>query len=143
MIATVAEARDQIFTILRDSLDLLSFPEDQIIWDNAPTDQPSGNLSTVYAEVRHTLGRQDSLSGVTGVKKWLNRGILMVTLDTPRESGGLGRDTLLQNIQEAYEGVTTPGRVWFRNVRISEGAASLGNWRRSHVFADFEYNRIH
>lgn len=143
MTATITEARDQVFTILKTALDGIAFPLNRVSWDDAPTLSPVGNNSAVYVEMRHTGGAQASLANHGGERKWTNSGTLFITVDTPREEGGNEMDNLLGVIQEAYEGSTTPGSVWFRNARILQDKSVPRNWRRAMVLVDFQYDRIH
>jgi hypothetical protein len=91
--------------------------------------------------VQHTAGRQASLSGASGTKRWERSGFLIVQLFTPILQGQSSADSLVGIIRGAFEGYSTPSGVWFRNPRISE-VGSDGTWYQTNILVDFLYDEV-
>ena len=84
---------------------------------------------------------QATLSGPIGRRRFRRFGVLIVQLLVPSGRGLSGGTDYAKLIQDAYEGVTSPGGVIFRNVRVNEIGQS-GSFYQTNVSADFEYDEI-
>ncbi len=145
--ATTAQARDEILARLKAVADAVTPTPLKLVFDDAPG-QPARTESTASrvapwarARVQHTTGRQASLSGANGVKRWERGGFLIVQLFTPMLEGQNLADSLGSIIRGAFEGYSTPSGVWFRNPRIQE-VGSDGTWYQTNIFVDFQYDEV-
>lgn len=143
MPSTTKQARDEILGRLKSTVDALTAPPGPltIIYDDAKKEPPRDATSWARARVQHTTGRQASLSGATGVKRWERGGFLIVQLFTPAKEGQNLSDDLASIIRGAFEGYSTPSGVWFRNPRINE-VGQDGTWYQVNIFVDFLYDEI-
>lgn len=144
MPTTVAEARDQMSQVLKDAIDESDDYEDTLIlWKDTDADPPNSTKEPwIRFAVHHSSGRQASLSGALGTKRYRRNGIVRVRLFTAKGEGHSTSDVLGPIIMHAYEAGDTPDGVWFRNVRIQEVGVS-GGWFETDILADFEYDEIH
>lgn len=145
--ATTTQARDEILARLKTAADSVTPNPLRLIYDDAPG-QPTRTESTTSrvdpwarARVQHTAGRQASLSGASGTKRWERSGFLIVQLFTPILQGQSSADSLVGIIRGAFEGYSTPSGVWFRNPRISE-VGSDGTWYQTNILVDFLYDEV-
>ena len=134
---TFAQANDDILALLKAAWDPTGhemFYED--IREQRETDQ------TPWAQVvvRHAAGQQDTLGGI-GNRSFLRLGVVIVTINTPSGSGLSTAYALAKVVADAYEGVSSPNGVWFRNVRINELGRD-GTFFQTNVLIDFEYTEI-
>ena len=145
MPATTATARDEILGRLKSVVDGLTSPPGplKVIWDDKKDQPPRANPTESWARalVQHTTGRQASLSGATGRKRWERGGFLIVQLFTPALEGQNLADELGSIIRGAFEGYSTPSGVWFRNPRINE-VGQDGAWLQTNIFVDFLYDEV-
>jgi hypothetical protein len=99
----------------------------------------------------HATGSQSSLSTVTGKRRWIRTGNIIVQVFTPLNSSELSAYDAAEIVVGGYEGKTTPSGAWFRNVRIQEVnrgvngslATDVNLWSQKNVVADFLYEQIH
>lgn len=76
-------------------------------------------------------------------KRYEAYGLLFVQIFCPKENARsmeLGR-LLAKLARNAYRGKSTPGGVWFRNVRIQE-LADEAMFHRFNVVAEYEYDEV-
>ena len=59
----------------------------------------------------------------------------------PVGDGLSGARVLGKVVVDAYQGKSTPGGAWFRNVRLQEVGPD-GNWSQVNVVAEFTYDEI-
>lgn len=101
-----------------------------------PQDSPWARFA-----VLHATGGQRSLTGLGNKKKWGREGTLWVQIFVPIGSGLSTAYQLAKIVTDAYEGVSTPSCVWFRNARINEVGAT-GGYEQLNVRVDFTYDEI-
>lgn len=132
---TFEQAVDEVLDLFKSAWDSTgheAFYED--IRDQR--DQSTDPWSLVI--VRHASGFQNNLGG-NGNRKFLRLGVLIVTIHTLSSSGLSSGYQLAKLVADAYEGVSSPNGVWFRNVRINELGRD-GSFYRINVLVDFEYH---
>jgi len=142
MTATLDQARDEVLTVFKTAweLDATSQNIPVLYWDVADDIPDSG--AWVRISMRHLGGRQATLRGATGERRYRYTGIVTVQVFTPFSEGMVLNDALATIAKNAFEGVTTdPGRVILRNVRINEIGPD-GQWFNTNVLADFEYDEV-
>lgn len=120
-----------------------AFPTMPIVWDDVDDQPPHADPAAPWARflIRHSKGRQASLSGAQATKRWIRGGLLVVQLFAPGGDGQRVGDELVSIILDAFEGGTTTGGVLFRNSRINEVGQS-GGWHQVNIIVEFEYDEI-
>lgn len=138
MTATFEQARDDIFSAFKAAWGVTTFP---VVWPDKPAEKPSGRTPWARVTIRHAGGFQATLSNINGQRRWRRNGVVIVQVFTP-SGEGLSRAYDLAKIAcDAFEGVSTPRGVWFRNARINEVGPD-GDWQQVNVLADFEYDEV-
>jgi hypothetical protein len=109
------------------------------LWPDTPQSIPDGE-PWVRPTIRHAGGKQASLAGVNGQRKFKHYGILIVQIFTPGGDGQTKSDTITQAFLTYFEKVNS-SPIWYRNIRAIEigkdGAAEQVNF-----MADFQYDNI-
>jgi hypothetical protein len=139
---TFAEARDEIHTLFKTAWDLGAETAGQaVLYADSKTQVPktddTDSNPDLWARitVQHTGGNQGTLGG----NKCFNRfGLVTVQVFTPSGTGLSLGDNVYKIVVDAYEGKTTPGGVWFRNVSVNE-IGPEGEWYQTNIIAEFEY----
>ena len=139
MSLTVAEARAEILTLLKAAWDAGAGGA-PLLYPNVAGEPPATG-SWGRASVIHGTGAQASLANAGGLRRWGRQGLVVVEIYSEPGKGLSQQDPLAILVLNAFEGQTTPGAVWFRNVRYNEVGRD-GKWNRVNVIADFEYDQI-
>ena len=147
MPVTPFEARREIYELLKavtDTIADLGTASANVIWDDTRKEIPDGTdpaPTWARVQVRHVTAEQATLADATfGVRRYTNRGIVTVQLFTAGGRDGLKTaDPIVTSIKGAFQGVSTPNGVWFRNVRTNE-VGTDGPWFQTNILADFEYD---
>ena len=134
MSLTYLEANDDILTLLKAVWDPTGHAMN---YDNVREQRENDQSPWAWVAVRHVAGQQDTLGG-QGYRLFLRIGLITVTINTPSSSGLSEGYNLAKVVADAYEGVTSPNGVWFRNVRINELGRD-GAFFQTNVLVDFEY----
>lgn len=138
-------ARDEILQMVTD------------YWDAQTEAQLGATAPIVYEEVgspdpryrevpwmrlivRHTNGRQATLGGI-GFRRFEKTGLVQCQIFAPKSKGVTTTDRLAKIATDSLEGKSSPGGVWFRNVRATE-LGPEGPWFRTNVVAEFVYDDI-
>jgi hypothetical protein len=109
---------------------------------DADEETPEGDYWTRVSMV-HVVGNQASLSGALGTQRWERNGLVTVQV-FQRQSLGGGLDILDQLakiVADMFEGYSTPGGVWFRDVTPQEIPPKRG-WRQVNILATFQYDEV-
>ena len=81
--------------------------------------------------------------GVNGQKRYTASGLVFAQIFSPRSaSNGFEKGIALGEVaKKAFRGKTTPGKIWFRNVRLNE-LEPEDSFYRLNVVAEFEYDEL-
>lgn len=134
---TFAQANDDILALLKAAWDPTGH---EMFYDDIREQRETDQTPWAQVVVRHAAGQQDTLGGV-GNRSFLRLGVVIVTINTPSGSGLSIAYALAKVVADAYEGVSSPNGVWFRNVRINELGRD-GTFYRTNVLIDFEYSEM-
>lgn len=134
---TFAQANDDILALLKAAWDPTGH---EMFYDDIREQRETDQTPWAQVVVRHAAGQQDTLGGV-GNRGFLRLGVVIVTINTPSGSGLSTAYALAKVVADAYEGVSSPNGVWFRNVRINELGRD-GTFYRTNVLIDFEYSEM-
>jgi hypothetical protein len=131
---TPQEARDEIMALFVAGWSSTGI--DLRFW-NAPGPLPKDRSPWARILVKHTQGGNASISS----KRFMRSGVIFVEIYTPVGGGFTQADDLAKIAMDVFQGKSTPGGVWFRNVRLVETDAE-GHWSQVNVIADFTYDEV-
>lgn len=129
---TADEARDEVYAIFKAVSDTTGL---EVAYDDSPARDNSDGWARVT--LRHATGRQSSLSGAMGTRRFTRTGTLWVQVFAPVGDGNATALSLAETVVNAYQAAS--GTVWYRNVRMRE-QGSDGAFARVDVLADFTYD---
>lgn len=136
MSLTFAQASDEILALFRTA-----WGDRPALYENVRGSPPRRPIPWARVTLRHITGAQASLAGGSGTRRWERVGILTVQIFVPSGQGLAGAQSLAKIAVDAYQGQTTPGGVWFRNVRLTEVGPD-GDWFQVNALAEFVYDEI-
>jgi hypothetical protein len=142
MSLTRKEAIDEICTVFKTAWDTTGHG-DRVKYDNVGKTSvpPSGQDPWVRVVIRHGTSAQGSLAGEVGTRRFRRTGLITAQVMEVKGQGLSGATDLPKIVQDAFEGVSTPGGVWFRDVAINEIGPD-GDFFLTNVVAFFEYDEI-
>ncbi len=132
---TADEARDEMLAVLKAAWDTTSVPANVSYPDKPFT--PPADAAWARATIRTATGRQSSLGGAMGAKRYTQTGTLWVQVFAPAGDGMVTAYALAQTVVNAYR--TARGTVWYRNPRWQEVGAS-GAFEQVNCLIDFTYD---
>ncbi len=144
----VTQGRDAIFTKIKATLDAdpVSAPVKVLYWDT-PQDVPRTQDGTtqaadpyIFAFVTFNGGGQSTLADQSGQTKFERFGIATLQIRAPFATGQSLLDELVEIGLRCFEKQEANG-VWFRNVRPID-LGHDGEWFRTDVLADFEFDQL-
>lgn len=100
----------------------------------------TGTEAWARVSYKPNLRNQTSLAS-SGNAKYTAEGIVVVEVYTPTGDGGLLDRTLTALVETAFEGVSTPNGVWYRNTH-TEPVGPDGVWWHSNVYAMWSYDEV-
>ena len=140
---TFTEARDEIHTLFKTAWDAgVETAGQTVLYADSKTQVPktddADNNPDLWAKitVQHSGGGNAAI-GNTFFDRF---GVVTVQVFTALGTGLSIGDNVYKIVADAYEGKTTPGGVWFRNVSVNE-VGPEGEWYQTNITADFEYNK--
>lgn len=138
MSLSFTQARDEILGQFKTAWDASVFSGAPVVyWDKTSADdKPNPDTTEVWVRmtVRHEIGRNDAI----GNRLFQREGTVTAQLFTRFGTGLANVDAASKVIVDAYQGQSTSGGVWFRNVRMNE-VGQDGQWFQTNILADFEY----
>lgn len=144
MSRTTQEAVNDILDILTSAVSSLDFP---VIYPDLPLTEPQFEMIDgepvitpwFRVTVRHNKRKQRTFGSSGDTRFYDSMGMVFIEVYTPTGNGLSQAYELCDLIREAYEGVSTPNGVWFRDVDIQE-AGLEGMWSHVNVLVQFEYD---
>ncbi len=99
--------------------------------------------ATSWARVTYKPNKrsQQAIGGGVGGRLFLQTGIMMVEVYTPSGDGGRIDRTFTRLVERAFEGISTPNGLWFRNVSTTARGVE-GTLHCSVVTVEWEYNEV-
>lgn len=151
MTTNYESARDEMFALLnvawQAGASAIVGYTPEIRWQGI-TKEGKVDVSKYWARVsiESVDGEQTTLSdcaGALGQKRYTDYGLVFVQLFAPIEAQQsqlkLGRLGMLA--RNAYRGVSTDGKVWFRNARIKTIPDEL-EFHRLNIVAEYQYDEL-
>lgn len=140
MTADALVARDEIYELINNAI-VASLPGVIVHWEGVEGVIPQ-NSKWLRVSLRHVTGRQASLAGENGVRRWNRTGFVSVQCFAPLASGGVKAATEMACVvRDALQGKATESCVWFRNPRINEVGVD-GDWFNVNATIDFDYDEL-
>lgn len=137
MTATVEQARDEMFALMRTA-----WGSRPLVYDDLEENKPDGAVPWARIIALHSSGGQSSISRQAGKRRYTRKGTLYINLFSKPGDGLRLLDPLAKIVLDAYEGkTTTPGGVWFTKVRLRELGVVKGYYQIN-VLAQFSYDEI-
>jgi len=132
---TYEEGRDAIYSIF------LAVWGDEwpIAWGGIAATVPRDNTPWAKVVLKHTDGRQATLAGEHGTRRFSRSGFVVISIFVPVGNGQTKAYQLAQLVSNAYEDARLD--VWFRNTRIKEQGAS-GAFEQVDVLSDFSFDEV-
>ena len=139
---TYAEARDEIHTLFKTAWDAGAETAGQpVLYVDTKTEVPqtvdADSNPDLWAKI--TVLHNGGSNGAIGNSLFNRFGVVTVQVFTAIGTGLSIGDNVYKIVGDSYEGKTTPGGVWFRNVSVNE-VGPEGEWYQTNITADFEYN---
>lgn len=110
------------------------------MWPDTPSTVPE-NIEWVRPSIHHLAGRQTTLSGDAGQRRFNRQGVLTIQCFTPIGDGHSAADKLVGDIVEYFEAIRN-SPIWYRNIRAIE-IGKEGSTVQVNVIADFTYEHVH
>jgi len=139
MSLTIAQARDEMFTLVRTAWVANSGGVPLRFWDTKDVIPGPSNSSWADLRAQWTIGNQNGFG--LSLRKYTREGILTLRVFTPFGDGLTENDSLTQVALNALEGVDTANGVWFRRVRVNH-IGQDGEWFQTNILADFFYEEV-
>lgn len=141
MSSNAIDFRDQVNAMIAAACP----PPVKIVWEGKlvkDADKPVATDTWIRVSIQHVNGRQASLAGADGRRRWRRVGFVSVQAFAPlRTSSVKGATTVACAARDALQGNSTLGCAWFRNARIAEVGESL-DWFQVNATIDFEYDEV-
>ncbi len=116
MTCTSQQAERECVTIFKTVADASWAAFQQRYDGNESNDPPPSDNSWFRWTMQHTDGAQGSLADHEGKRRWRREGLIMVQCFGLLDGGGKTlAQRMAESVRDAYQGVATPGGVWFRN----------------------------
>lgn len=137
---TYQQAKDEMFDVFKAAWDTTKYA-DRVHYEDVY--KPRGKNDDPWATVtlQHASGYQSTLSGAIGSRTFTRTGFITVQVFTPTGKGLQEAYELARVVSDAFEGTSTPGGVWFRNVRLNEVGRD-GEFFQLNVVIEFRYDEI-
>lgn len=132
---TADQARDEMLAVFKAAWDATAAASN-VGYPDKPFNPPS-NAAWARVSLRHANGRQSSLAGAMGTKRYTQTGTLWMQVFAPVGDGMVTAYGLAQAVANAYR--TARGTVWYRNTRMQE-VGSSGAFEQINVLTDFTYD---
>ena len=137
---TRGEAKDAVLGLLKAEWDGLTPPIPEIRWpDQDEGAFPPSTASWARVACYDVEGSQHSL-GVTGGRRFVRAGLVVIEIHTPRGDGEATMETLLGAVRAALEGKSV-GALETRDF-TELPPVSEGPWRRAAVTVGFVYDEV-
>lgn len=142
MTANAIIVRDQSFALINAAVTAWDGSVKKY-WEGVPAAAaPTSNDIWLRASLQHVTGRQSSLAGEDGVRRWNRTGFISVQCFAPLARGSVQKATQLACVvRDALQGKQTASCVWFRNPRINEIGEDK-DWFNVNATIDFDYDEL-
>lgn len=134
MSCTPTEARDQMSALFAAAWATTLKP---VVYDDLGGAPPEARDFWARLSIKHNNGGHNAI----GNHSFFRSGEVWIQLFGPLGQGLSGLDGYVKIVMDAYEGKTTAGGVWFKDVRFKEIGRD-GDFYQVNVIASFRYREI-
>lgn len=138
MSLTHQQARDEMFDVFKAAWDTTGYP---VHFEDVRKQRSKDEEPWAVVTLQHASGFQSTLSGAEGTRTFARLGFITVQIFTPNGKGLQEAYDLAKVVSDAFEGISTPGGVWFRNVRLNEVGRD-GEFFQLNVVIEFRYDEV-
>lgn len=138
MTMTFEQANDEILALFKTAWDTTDY---KVSYTNVTPSFPDDPEPWARPKMKHHAGGQGSITGGLGSRRYERLGLLTVQIFVPKGEGLSEAYSLGKVIADAYEGQSTAGGAWFRNIRPSE-AGDEGDFEQLNMLIDFTYDEV-
>lgn len=131
------EATDEMLVMVNDAW--IPTGHD-MYWESVRDERDPAETPWASTVIRHAVGRQVTFGG-KGFRMFERVGTIHMNCFAPIGKGLSESYALAKILADAFEGISSPGGVWFRNVRINE-IGREGQYMQVNTLADFTYNEV-
>lgn len=110
----------------------------KMFWEAVESNRETDDTAWAVCTIRHVTGRQETIGGI-GNRAFLRSGIIFLQVFTRIGNGLQESYRLAKVLTDAFEGKSSSGGVWFRNIRINE-VGKDGAFTQLNVIIEFQYN---
>lgn len=138
MSLTHQQARDEILDVFKAAWDPTGY---DVHYEDVRKQRNKDEEPWAIVTLKHASGFQATLSGAVGSRTFARLGFLTVQIFTPNGKGLQEAYDLAKVVSDVFEGTSTPGGVWFRNVRLNEVGRD-GEFFQLNVIVEFRYDEV-
>lgn len=109
-------------------------------WESVRDERSADESPWASTFIRHGPSRQVTF-GPVGSRIFEREGTVMMNTFAPIGKGLSESYAMAKILADAFEGKSSPGGVWFKNVRINE-IGREGQFMQFSALADFTYNEV-
>lgn len=137
---TYSEAYDEVMAAFKAAMDAV--PITSVHYPDMEFTIPAGD--TAWARVAYDLinSAQASFSDGSTGKRWRRSGLLSIQLFHPLGGGSTDAWNAAKVAVDAFEGQTTPGGVWFRDITGPSPVGTSGGFSQTNLAVAFEYDEV-
>ena len=138
MSLTYEEAYDEMTAMMKASWDATGY---QIFYETVRDEQDTSTDPFVYYSSKLGSAFQAAMGAAAGQRMFRRRGMIIIQLFC-RSGKGLSESLQLAKvIADTYEGKSSPGGVWFKNVTPKDMGRD-GIFQQTNIVVEFEYDEI-
>ena len=137
---TYAEANDEMLAVVKSAFDSLS-GSPNIYWESVAGDRATNDEPFFQVFLRHRTGGQAGFPSATGAAMYRREGDITIQCFHPIGRGLSSAYADAKVFSDAFEGKSTSGGIWFRNVRINEIGRD-GQFNQLNLIVEFVYDEI-
>lgn len=134
---TPERAQDIILGVFKTAWDTTGFPA---VYTDVPGEKPTSETVWARATIRHATGRQTSLAGDVGTRRFTDKGTVFVQVFAPVGDGSTACYAAARLVQNAFRDAKGLD-VWFTDARMNE-VGSDGAFEQINVLATFSYDDV-
>lgn len=138
MSLTHETAVDEMLSMFKTAWDTTGFPAH---YEEIRSDRSDTSLPWATTRIRHVTSHQSSLNGNIGQRRFTHLGYFTVQIFVPSGKGLQEAYRLAKVVSDAFEGVSSPSGIWFRNVTPREVDRD-GAFFQQNVIIEFNYDEV-
>lgn len=137
---TYSDAYDEVMALAKAAFDAV--PITSVHYPDMEFTIPAGD--TAWARIAYDLisAGPASMADATGRKRFRRSGLLSIQLFHPLGGGSTDAWNAAKVVADAFEGQTTAGGVWFRDLTGPSPIGASGGFSQTNLAVAFEYDEV-